>query len=125
MRNVIYSAGFSLLEVVLAITIIVIALVPMIQNISGNSQIKIDVKTMTENYYCAQELLEKGFESDFDDLIVGDSSGDREINGTHYSWERIVALYDGDNDGNADSDLKHIYLKVGDIEVVTLRYNIQ
>ena len=125
MRNVNYSKGFSLLEVTLAIAIIAIALVPITQNIAGNSKIKVDVKNMTYNYYLAQELLETNFEENFDALGLGDYSGDREVNGTNYPWEKTVSLYDGDNDGTTDSDLKHIYLKVGDIEVVTLRYNIQ
>jgi prepilin-type N-terminal cleavage/methylation domain-containing protein len=110
--------GFSLLEVVLAMALVSLALVPITHDLTAGLRIADRGDTLARNCFLAQAKMEELMAMDFDSLA--DASGTT-ILGDNLVWQVTVSLYDGDNDGDLDPGLKHISLQAGDIMLQTLR----
>ncbi|MEW6380613.1 MAG: prepilin-type N-terminal cleavage/methylation domain-containing protein [bacterium] len=113
--------GFSLLEVVLAMAIVSLAMVPIAQNLSGSLKIGFDGKSAAQNCCLAQAKMEEILAQDFD--LMASASG-TQILGVSITWQVTVSLHDGDGDSNPDPDLKYISLQVGDVRLETLRFRM-
>ena len=115
------AQGFLFLEILLAMGIICLALVPMTQNLTASLKSGGEGTTMAQTCYLAQAKMEELLALDF--TTLADANG-TSIMGENASWRVYVSLYDGDGDSNPDQDLKHIRLQVEDAELETLRFRI-
>ncbi len=114
--------GFSLLEVILALALVSLALVPITHNLAGSLKIEQVGQNLTQNVYLARAKMEELLNKDFESLA--DANG-TVIMGNTLPWQAHIFFYDGDGDGDLDLDLKRVYLKVGEIEMETLRFQSQ
>jgi prepilin-type N-terminal cleavage/methylation domain-containing protein len=110
--------GFSLLEVVLAMALVSLALVPITQDLTAGLRIADRGDTLARNCFLAQAKMDELLAKDFDNLV--DANGTT-ILGDTIVWQVTVSPYDGDNDSDLDPDLKHISLQAGGIKLQTLR----
>lgn len=116
--------GFTLLEIILAMTIISLAVAPISMSLGRSLQIGGGGDTAARSYHLARAKMEEYLAQDFDDMAEGDYNG-ATILEENQVWRVYVSLFDGDGDGNPDPDLKHIYVKAGEQELETLRFRIQ
>jgi len=114
-----HQQGFSLLEVVLAMTILSLAMIPIAKSLSGSLNIGFDGQRLASQCYLAQAKMEEILAQEFD--LMANASG-TEILGVNIPWQVTVSLYDGDGDSIGEPDLKYIRLKAGDIQLETLRF---
>ena len=114
--------GFTLLEIILAMTIISLAVVPISMSLGRSLQIGGGGDTAAKSYHLARAKMEEFLAKDFD--IMADANGTAILE-KNQVWRVNVSLFDGDGDSNPDPDLKHIYVKAGDQELETLRFRIQ
>ena len=114
--------GFTLLEIILAMTIISLALAPISMGLGRSLHIGGGADTAARSYQLARAKMEEYLAKDFD--IMADANG-TVILGKNQVWEVNVSLFDGDGDSNPDPDLKHISVKAGDQELETLRFRVQ
>jgi len=113
--------GFLLLEVILAMAIITLAMVPIAQNLTDSLKIGSDGNKMAQNYYLAQAKMEEILVQNFD--TMANASG-TQVMGVNISWQVSVSPYDGDGDSTPDPDLKRVILQVGEIKLETLRFRM-
>jgi len=113
--------GFLLLEVVLAMAIISLAMVPIAQSLTNSLKIGSDGNTLARNYYLAQAKMEEILAQNFDAMS---SASGTQVMGVNIAWQVSVSLYDGDGDSIPDPDLKRVLLQVGEIKLETLRYRM-
>ncbi|MEW5801005.1 MAG: prepilin-type N-terminal cleavage/methylation domain-containing protein [bacterium] len=110
--------GFSLLEVVLAMAIISVAMVPITQNLAGSVKIGSDGNILARQSYLAQAKMEEILAQDFN--LMSDANGSQ-ILGVSIPWQVSISAYDADGDSTPDPDLKHVLLQAGEIRLETLR----
>lgn len=113
--------GFTLLEIILAMTIISLAVAPISMGLGRSLQIGGGGDTAARSYHLARAKMEEYLAKDFD--AMADANGTA-ILGENQIWRVNVSLFDGDGDGDTDPDLKHIYVKAGDQELETLRFRM-
>ncbi|MBN1227499.1 MAG: type II secretion system protein [Deltaproteobacteria bacterium] len=113
--------GFTLLEIIMAMTIISLAVAPISMGLGTSLQIGKGGDTAAKSSYLAQAKMEEYLAKDFD--AMADANG-TVILGENQVWRVNVSLFDGDGDSNPDPDLKHIYVKAGDQELETLRFRM-
>ena len=111
--------GFSLVELLLAVAILIIALVPVMDSITASLQYAKAGKenTILQNY--AREKMENVLAMDF---INVDSSLDDTVTvlGETVARDVFVEYYDGDGDSTPDPDLKKITVTIEAIKLETL-----
>lgn len=112
------ARGISLLEVMFALAIISLALVPITHNFATSHKIAAAGNSILHESYLAQAKMEELLAQDFAALV--DANGTAVL-GEAIDWEARVSLFDGDSDGHPDLDLKHLSLRIGDIELQTLK----
>ncbi len=122
------ARGFSLVELILAIVIMIIALVPLMDSITGSLQSTYisEENTMLVNY--AREKMEDVLAMNFTDVAVSAPSGTPTalsdtvtVFGEIVDRDVLVELYDGDGDTTPDSDLKKITVIIEGIQNETLK----
>lgn len=114
--------GVSLLEVVIAMAIISMAMVPITSNLTASLKMEVAGNEIMSKYHLVRAKMEEVLNQDFD--LLADANG-VEIMGENLTWQVQVSDYDGDGDGDDDPDLKFIRLIVGEIELETLRFRNQ
>jgi len=102
--------GFTLLEIILAMTIISLAIAPISMGLGRSLQLGGWGDTAAKSYHLAQAKMEEYLAKDFD--TMADANGTA-ILGENQVWRVNVSLFDGDGDSSPDPDLKHIYVKAG------------
>lgn len=116
------SKGFSLVEILIAVTIMVIALVPIMESITASFQSSRagEDNTILVNY--AREKMEDVLAMDFDDV---NSSLDDTVTffGKTVARDVTVEYYDGNGDSIPDNDLKKITVIVEGVQLETLLAN--
>lgn len=121
------DSGFSLVELLLAMVIMIIALAPLMDSITSSFQSTYagEENTMLVNY--AREKMEDVLAMNFFDVAVSIPSGTPtalsdtvSIFGRTVNRDVLVELYDGDGDSIVDNDLKKITVKVEGIQQETL-----
>jgi len=119
--------GFSLVELLLAIVIMIIAIVPIMDSITSSFQSThaSEENTMLVNY--AREKMEDISAMIFADVAVSSPSGTPTalsdtltLFGETLNRDVLVDLYDGDGDSIPDADLKKITVMIEGIQQETL-----
>jgi prepilin-type N-terminal cleavage/methylation domain-containing protein len=122
--------GFSLVELLLAMVIMVIALVPLMDSITASLQSTrfSEENTIIINY--AREKMEDVLAMNFSSITVSVPSGNPTVLsdtvtvlGKTVNRDVVVELYDGDGDSIPDADLKKITVKIEDVQQDTLKAN--
>jgi len=122
------ARGFSLVELILAMVIMIIALVPLMDSITGSLQSThlSEENTVLVNY--VREKMEDVLAMTFTDVDVSAPAGTPtalsdtvSVFGKTVDRNVLVELYDGDGDSTPDSDLKKITVVIEDIQQVTLK----
>ena len=126
--NRLYSErGFSLIELLLAMVIMIIALAPLMDSITSSfhSTHVGEENTMLVNY--AREKMEDVLAMKFLDVDVSAPAGTPTalsdtvtIFGRTVNRDVVVELYDGDGDSMPDSDLKKITVMIKGVQQETL-----
>ncbi len=120
--------GFSLVELLMAMAIMIIALVPLMDSITASFQSMHvgEENTMLVNY--AREKMEDVLAMDFSSVTVSTPSGTPTalsdtvtVLGKTVNRNVLVDLYDGDGDFTPDSDLKKITVIIEGIQQETLK----
>ena len=121
------SNGFSLVELLLAVTIMIIALVPLMDSITSSFQYAQagEENTILLNY--GRQKMEDVLAMNIDDVPVSSPSGTPTalsdtvpLAGTTVNRLVLVDLYDGDGDSIPDSFLKKITVIVQGVRYETL-----
>jgi len=122
------SNGFSLVELLLAIVIMIIVLVPIMDSITSSFQSTHASEENTILVNLAREKMEDVLAMNFTDVAVSAPSGTPTalsdtvtVFGEIVDRNVLVELYDGDGDSTPDSDLKKITVVIEDIQQVTLK----
>ncbi len=119
--------GFSLVELLLALVIMIIALVPLMDSITSSFQSTHagEENTMLVNY--AREKMEDILAMNFMNVDVSVPTGTPTalsdtvtVLGETINRDVLVDLYDGDGDSIPDNDLKKIIVIVEGIQQETL-----
>lgn len=119
--------GYSLVELLLAIVIIIIALVPIMDSITSSFQSThaSEENTMIVNY--AREKMEDILAMSFVNVVVSVPAGTPTalsdtvtVFGETVNRDVLVALYDGNGDSIPDNDLKKITVIVEGVQHETL-----
>jgi len=119
--------GYSLVELLLAIVIMVIALVPIMDSITSSFQSThaSEENTMIVNY--AREKMEDILAMSFVNVVVSVPAGTPTalsdtvtVFGETVNRDVLVALYDGNGDSIPDNDLKKITVIVEGVQHETL-----
>ncbi len=120
--------GFSLVELLMAMSIMIIALVPLMDSITASFQSMHvgEENTMLVNY--AREKMEDVLAMTFTDVAVSAPSGTPTalsdtvtVFGEIVDRDVLVELYDGDGDSTPDSDLKKITVIIEGVQQETLK----
>lgn len=105
--------GYSLVELLMALTIMIIALVPIMDSITSSfhSIHAVEENTILVNY--AREKMEDILAMNFINVAVSVPPGTPTalsdtvtVSGKNVNRDVLVALYDGNGDSIADNDLK-------------------
>jgi len=119
--------GFSLVEILIAVTIMVIALVPLMDSITGSFQSRrvAEQNTILVNY--AREKMDDILAMNFNNVDISSPTGTPTalsdtvtVLGETMNRDVLVELYDGDGDSIPDSDLKKITVQIEGIQQETL-----
>jgi len=121
------ESGFSLVELLLAIVIMIIALVPIMDSITSSFQSTHASEENTILINLAREKMEDVLAMIFVDVAVSSPAGTPTalsdtvtVFGETVNRDVLVALYDGNGDSIPDSDLKMITVIVEGIQQETL-----
>ena len=124
------SNGFSLIELLLAVVILIIALVPIMDSITASFQYSEAGKENTVLLNYGRQKMEDVLAMSFDTVAVSASPGTPTalsdtvtIAGQTVNRLVLVELYDGDGDSVPDSDLKKITVTVQGVQYETLMAN--
>lgn len=119
--------GFSLIELLLAVAVMIIALVPLMDSITASFQSRYEAEENTMLLYSAREKMEEVLAMDFVNVDISSPpdaptslSDTVTLNGKTVDRDVLVALYDGDGDSVADNDLKKITVVVDKVQQITL-----
>jgi prepilin-type N-terminal cleavage/methylation domain-containing protein len=122
--------GFSLIELLLALTIMMIALVPIMDAISASFQYAKAGKESTIILNYAREKMEDVLAMSFDTVPISASPGTPTslsdtvtVTGNTLNRFVLVDLYDGDGDSIPDSDLKKVTVILQEVQYETLMAN--
>ena len=122
--------GFSLIEMLLALTIMMIALVPIMDSISASFQYAKAGKENTILLNYAREKMEDVLAMSFDTVTISASPGTPTalsdtvtVTGNTVNRFVLVDLYDGDGDSIPDSDLKKVTVILQEVQYETLMAN--
>jgi prepilin-type N-terminal cleavage/methylation domain-containing protein len=122
--------GFSLIELLLALTIMMIALVPIMDAISASFQYAKAGKESTIILNYAREKMEDVLAMSFDTVPISVSPGTPTalsdtvtVTGNTLNRFVLVDLYDGDGDSIPDSDLKKVTVILQEVQYETLMAN--
>jgi len=121
------EGGFSLIELLLAVVILIIALVPIMDSITASFQYARAGEENTLLVNVTRAKMEDVLAMDFDNVLISSPIGTPTalsdtvtILGKTVNREVYVELYDGDGDSVPDSDLKKITVIAGDVQQETL-----
>jgi prepilin-type N-terminal cleavage/methylation domain-containing protein len=122
--------GFSLIELLLAVTILVIAIVPLMDSITASFQYTQAGRENTVFLNYARQKMEDVLAMRFDSIPVSASPGTPTalsdtvtIAGQSVNRIVLVDLYDGNGDSVPDSDLKKVTVMVQEVQYDTLYAN--
>lgn len=124
------SKGFSLIELLIAITIMIIALAPIMDSITGSLQSghKAEENTIIVNY--TREKMDDILAMDFSTIDISSPSGTPTalsdtvtVLGKTMDRDVLVELYDGDGDSLSDNDLIKISVQIKGYQLETLLAN--
>jgi prepilin-type N-terminal cleavage/methylation domain-containing protein len=122
--------GFSLIELLLALTIMMIALVPIMDAISASFQYAKAGKESTIILNYARAKMEDVLAMSFDTVPISASPGTPTalsdtvtVTGNTLNRFVLVDLYDGDGDSIPDSDLKKVTVILQEVQYETLMAN--
>jgi prepilin-type N-terminal cleavage/methylation domain-containing protein len=122
--------GFSLIELLLAVTILVIAIVPLMDSITASFQYARAGKENTILFNYARQKMEDVLALSFDSVPISASPGTPialsdtvTITGKTVNRLVLVDLYDGNGDSVPDSDLKKVTVIVQGVQYDTLMAN--
>ncbi len=122
------SNGFSLLELMIAITIMTIALVPIMNSITGSFQSTNagEKNTLLVNY--AREKMDDIIGMNFGTISISSPPGTPTglsdtvtLLGKTVNRDVLVEFYDGDGDSLPDNDLKKITVIIEGLQHETLK----
>ena len=121
------EGGFSLVELLLAVVILIIALVPIMDSITASFQHGRAAQENTLLLYHARAKMEDVLAMDFDSLPLSSPPGTPTalsdtvtVMGKTVNRDVLVELYDGDSDAIPDSDLKKVTVIVQGVQYETL-----
>ena len=124
------SNGFSLIELLLAVVILVIAIVPLMDSITASFQYTQAGKENTILLNYGRQKMENVLAMSFDSVPVSASPGTPTalsdtvtVAGKTVNRLVMVDLYDGDGDAVPDADLKKITVIVQGVQYDTLMAN--
>jgi len=124
------SNGFSLIELLLAVVILVIAIVPIMDSITASHQYAKAGKENTILLNYGRQKIEDVLAMSFDTVPISASPGTPTalsdtvtVAGKTVNRLVLVDLYDGDGDAVPDSDLKKITIIVQGVQYETLMAN--
>ena len=124
------SPGFSLVELLIAITVLIIALVPAMDSITASLKFASAGKEHTAFLNTGRQKMENVLAMHFDSVPVSASPGTPTalsdtvtVAGKTVNRLVLVDLYDGDGDSTPDSDLKKITVIVDGVQYQTLMAN--
>lgn len=119
--------GFSLIEVLLAVVIMLVALVPVMDSITTSIQFSNAGEENTAYAYFVRQKMDDVLAMDYVDVDVSDPTGTPtalsdtvSYNGKIMDRSVLVEYYDGDGDSLPDSDLKKITVTVESVRHETL-----
>lgn len=122
--------GFSLIELLLAVTILVIAIVPLMDSLTASFQYTQAGKENTIFLNYARQKMEDVLAMRFDSVPISASPGTPTalsdtvtVSGQTVNRLVLVDLYDGTGDAVPDSDLKKISVIVQGVQYDTLMAN--
>ena len=121
------SNGFSLIELLLAVVILVIALVPLMDSITASFQYGRAGEENTLLVNVTRAKMEDVLAMSFDTVPISASPGTPTalsdtvtVLGKTVNRDVLVELYDGDGDSIPDSDLKKITVVTADLQLESL-----
>ena len=132
------ESGFSLIELVLAVLIMGMALVPMLESLGSAFDPSSSVEAQVLLNNAARAKMEEVLAMPYSDVNVSGSGNPSPIlsdvitvQGESLARDVYVVLWDGDGDGNGspevsglpDADLKKITVEVGTVRLTTLLSN--
>jgi prepilin-type N-terminal cleavage/methylation domain-containing protein len=124
------SNGFSLIELLLAVVILIIALVPIMDSITASYQYAKAGKENTIYLNYGRQKMEDVLAMSFDTVAVSAAPGTPTamsdtvtVAGKTVNRLVLVELYDGDGDSIPDSDLKKVTVIVQGVQYETLMAN--
>ena len=119
--------GFSLLELLMAVVILVIAIVPIMDSITASFQYGGAGEENTLLVNVTRAKMEDVLAMSFDNVLISSPLGTPtalsdtvNVLGKTVNRDVLVELYDGDGDSVPDSDLKKITVVVADVQQETL-----
>lgn len=122
--------GFSLFELLMAIVIMIIALVPAMESITASLQYASAGKEHTVFLNYGRQKMEDVLAMSFDSVPVSASPGTPTalsdtvtVAGKTVNRLVLVDLYDGDGDSAPDSDLKKVTVIIEGLQYETLMAN--
>jgi prepilin-type N-terminal cleavage/methylation domain-containing protein len=126
-HRLVSNRGFSLLELVIALAILVIALVPNMNSITSSVQSTSIAEEHIQLVNAVREKMEEIIAMEFNTLSLSTPSGTPTalsdtvtIMGKTVNRNVYVDLYDGNGDSIPDIDLKKLSVVIDDYQQVTL-----
>ncbi len=124
------EGGFSLIELLLAVIILVIALVPLMDSITASFQYARAGEKNTLLVNVTRAMMEDVLAMDFDNVLISSPPGTPTalsdtvtVLGKTVNRNVLIELYDGDGDSVPDSDLKKITVISADVQLESLLVN--
>jgi len=121
------SSGFSLIEILLALSIVAVALVPMLDFFGTSMESGAAGKETEQLVDLARATLEEILAMNYQQVVVSGSSPSATLSdtvvlgGEQVKRDVYVDLYDGNGDGIPDLDLKKITVQIRDFRLQTLK----